>query len=88
MLVREGYNLGSNKRDVGVELGGSAGKMFYNAAIFNGGRALRSDINQHKAWDLDNRRFFWTGTGRGLLSHRQTKRRTKHGSRRVPNGCP
>ena len=50
MLVREGYNLGSNKRDVGVELGGSAGKMFYNAAIFNGGRALRSDINQHKAW--------------------------------------
>ena len=27
----------SNKRDVGVEVGGSAGKMFYNAAVFNGG---------------------------------------------------
>ena len=35
ILVREGYGLGSNKRDVGVELGGSAGKVFYNAAFFN-----------------------------------------------------
>ena len=35
ILVREGYGLGSNKRDVGVELGGSAGKIFYNAAFFN-----------------------------------------------------
>ena len=35
ILVREGYGLGSNKRDVGVEAGGSAGKMFYTAAFFN-----------------------------------------------------
>lgn len=35
ILVREGYGLGSNKRDIGVELGGSAGKVFYNAALFN-----------------------------------------------------
>ena len=39
ILVREGYGLGSNKRDVGVELGGSAGKVFYNAAFFNAGNA-------------------------------------------------
>ena len=50
ILVRQGYDIGSNKRDVGVEVGGSAGKVFYNAAIFNGGRATRSDLNQHKAW--------------------------------------
>ena len=35
ILVRHGYGLGSNKRDVGVELGGTAGKVFYNAALFN-----------------------------------------------------
>ena len=35
ILVREGYGLGSNKRDIGVELGGNAGKVFYNAAFFN-----------------------------------------------------
>ncbi len=35
ILVREGYGLGSNKRDIGIELGGSAGKVFYNAAFFN-----------------------------------------------------
>ena len=35
ILVREGYGLGSNKRDVGVEIGGNAGKIFYNAAFFN-----------------------------------------------------
>ncbi|MCE2413687.1 hypothetical protein J4G07_06755 [Candidatus Poribacteria bacterium] len=35
IVVREGYGLGSNKRDVGVEIGGSAGKIFYNAAFFN-----------------------------------------------------
>ena len=35
ILVREGYNLGSNKRDVGIELGGSSGRVFYNAAFFN-----------------------------------------------------
>ena len=50
ILVHQGYDIGSNKRDVGVEVGGSAGKVFYNAAIFNGGRAIRSDLNQHKAW--------------------------------------
>ncbi len=35
ILVRQGYGLGSNKRDVGIELGGSAGSLFYNAAFFN-----------------------------------------------------
>ena len=35
ILVREGYGLGSNKRDVGLELSGNAGKIFYNAAYFN-----------------------------------------------------
>ena len=39
ILVREGYGLGSNKRDVGLELGGSLGKVFYNAAFFNAGNA-------------------------------------------------
>ena len=39
ILVRGGYALGSNKRDVGVELGGSAGKLFYNAAFFNANNA-------------------------------------------------
>ena len=39
ILVRQGYGLGSNKRDVGVELGGSAGKLFYNAAFFNADNA-------------------------------------------------
>ncbi len=39
ILVREGYGLGSNKRDVGVELGGNTGKFFYNAAFFNAGNA-------------------------------------------------
>ena len=39
ILVREGYGIGSNKRDVGVELGGSAGKVFYNAAFFNADNA-------------------------------------------------
>ena len=58
ILVRQGYNLGSNKRDVGVEIGGSARKMFYNAAVFNGGNftvfngggAIGSDGNHHKGW--------------------------------------
>ncbi|MYB64741.1 hypothetical protein F4X73_08625 [Candidatus Poribacteria bacterium] len=35
ILVREGYNLGSNKRDVGLGMGGNAGRVFYNAAFFN-----------------------------------------------------
>ena len=39
ILVRQGYGLGSNKRDVGVELGGSARKLFYNAALFNADNA-------------------------------------------------
>ena len=39
ILVRQGYGLGSNKRDVGIELGGSAGKLFYNAAFFNADNA-------------------------------------------------
>ncbi len=39
ILVREGYGLGSNKRDIGVELGGSLGKVFYNAAFFNADNA-------------------------------------------------
>ncbi len=39
ILVRQGYGLGSNKRDVGVELGGAAGRLFYNAAFFNSGNA-------------------------------------------------
>ena len=58
ILVRGGYNLGSNRRDVGVEVGGAYSKIFYNAAVFNGGNATifsggRSadvDENSHKAW--------------------------------------
>ena len=58
ILVRGGYNLGSNKRDVGIEVGGSYSKLFYNAAVFNGGnatifsggRASDVDENHHKAW--------------------------------------
>lgn len=44
ILVREGYELGSNKRDVGVELGGSLGKAFYNAAFFNAGNATAKGL--------------------------------------------
>ncbi len=44
ILVREGYGLGSNKRDVGVELGGSLGKTFYNAAFFNAGNATAKGL--------------------------------------------
>lgn len=58
ILVRGGYNLGSNRRDVGIEVGGSYSKLFYNAAVFNGGNATifsggrSSDVdeNHHKAW--------------------------------------
>ena len=35
ILIRQGYELGSNIRDIGVELGGGAGEFFYNAAFFN-----------------------------------------------------
>jgi len=44
ILVREGYGLGSNKRDVGVELGGSLGKAFYNAAFFNAANATAKGL--------------------------------------------
>ena len=58
ILVHQGYNLGSNKRDVGVEVGGAYGKLFYNAAVFNGGNptifngggAIGADNNQNKGW--------------------------------------
>ena len=50
ILVREGYNLGSHKRDVGVEVGGTYGKVFYNAAVVNGNRSAgqAADSNNHK----------------------------------------
>ncbi len=50
ILVRQGYNLGSHKRDVGVEVGGTYGKLFYNAAVFNGNRSAGGavDTNHHK----------------------------------------
>ena len=52
ILVRQGYNLGSHKRDVGVEIGGTYGKLFYNAAVVNGNRSAgqAADSNQHKGW--------------------------------------
>ena len=53
ILVRQGYNLGSHKRDVGIEVGGAYGKLFYNAAVFNGNRSAgwgAVDTNQHKGW--------------------------------------
>lgn len=52
ILVRQGYRLGSNLRDVGVELGGSYSPLFYNIAVFNGNRAAltATDSNQHKSF--------------------------------------
>jgi hypothetical protein len=52
ILVRQGYNLGSHKRDVGVEVGGTYSKLFYNAAVVNGNRSAgqAADNNQHKGW--------------------------------------
>jgi len=56
ILVHQGYHLGSNKRDVGIEVGGAYGKLFYNAAVFNGrapGQRVSGDTvdaNQHKGW--------------------------------------
>lgn len=44
ILVRQGYGLGSNTRDVGIELGGSLGKTFYNAAYFNADNATARGI--------------------------------------------
>ena len=50
ILVRQGYNLGSYKRDVGIEVGGAYGKLFYNAAVVNGNRSAgqAADSNDHK----------------------------------------
>ncbi|HIE26129.1 TPA: hypothetical protein EYP66_02455 [Candidatus Poribacteria bacterium] len=50
ILVRQGYRIGSNLRDVGVELGGSYSPLFYNIAVFNGNRTAltATDSNQHK----------------------------------------
>ena len=50
ILVRQGYNLGSHKRDVGIEVGGTYGKLFYNAAVVNGNRSAgqAADSNEHK----------------------------------------
>ena len=52
ILVRQGYNLGSHKRDVGMGVGGTYGKLFYNAAVFNGNRSAGQapDTNHHKGW--------------------------------------
>jgi hypothetical protein len=52
ILVRQGYRLGSNLRDVGIEVGGVYSPIFYNIAVFNGNRiALTStDNNQHKGF--------------------------------------
>ncbi len=44
ILVRQGYGLGSNTRDVGIELGGSLGKAFYNAVYFNAENATANGI--------------------------------------------
>ena len=52
ILVRQGYRLGSNLRDVGMEVSGVYSPIFYNIAVFNGNRmALTStDNNQHKGF--------------------------------------
>ncbi|MBC8231580.1 hypothetical protein H8E77_18680 [bacterium] len=52
ILVRQGYRIGANLRDVGIELGGAYSPLFYNIAVFNGNRiALTStDNNQHKGF--------------------------------------
>ncbi len=55
MLMRAGYNLGSNRRDVGVQFGGTVGNAFYSLSLVNGrSQFLRSsgtsaDANQHKS---------------------------------------
>ena len=50
ILVHQGFNLGSHQRDVGIEVGGTYGKLFYNAAVVNGNRSAGQapDSNQHK----------------------------------------
>ncbi len=51
-LVRRGYQIGSNLRDVGVEVGGAYSPLFYNIAVFNGNRLAltATDNNQHKGF--------------------------------------
>ncbi len=44
ILLREGFGLGSNKRHVGVEFGGSSGKLFYNAVYFNSQNATANGL--------------------------------------------
>ena len=50
ILVRNGYNLGSNKRDLGLEVVGDYKNLFFNSAVFNGNRNTLSDRNQHKGF--------------------------------------
>ena len=49
ILVRRGYQIGSNLRDVGVEVGGAYSPLFYNIVVFNGNRIAltATDNNQH-----------------------------------------
>ena len=48
ILVRNGYDLGSNKRDLGLEIIGNYKNLFFNSAVFNGNRNTLADRNQHK----------------------------------------
>lgn len=52
ILVRQGYQLGANLRDVGIEVGGSYSTVFYNLAVFNGNHIAltATDNNQHKGF--------------------------------------
>ena len=50
ILVRNGYNLGSNKRDLGLEVVGDYKNLFFNSAVFNGNRNTLADRNQHKGF--------------------------------------
>ena len=50
ILVRNGYNLGSNKRDLGLEVIGNYKNLFFNSAVFNGNRNTLADRNQHKGF--------------------------------------
>ena len=50
ILVRNAYNLGSNKRDLGFEVVGNYKNLFFNSAVFNGGRNTLADQNQHKGF--------------------------------------
>jgi hypothetical protein len=52
ILARRGYQLGSNLRDVGFEVGGAYLPLFYNIAVFNGNRLAltATDNNRHKGF--------------------------------------